>query len=145
MPKQPTSTAPFPEGPRTNAPEGPRINMTTVLLSLDGEPIADDFGLSPMDPRRSSAEAMAKLPHLTLGRAAWHALFARLAGDEKLSGGELWAHGNLAERIRDDESAALTTEEVRLLKNRIGAAYNVEVVMRAMPLLDPNATPPVIK
>lgn len=107
------------------------VDMTIVLTDENHRPIKDQLdGATPGD--------------LTLGHAVAHALFF-VSGDEKdVTPEQKWAWAVLADKIKDDPHAVLTNAEGALIYKRLGKLYNGVVLMRAMPLLDPNRKPPSI-
>jgi hypothetical protein len=119
------------------------INMKTPYLDDAGKPVKDAYGLNPSDP--DFAEKFEKCPDMTLGLAVSHALFATYEDERDLTGDEKWSRGALAARIRDDEAAELTAEEVTVIKRLVGRLYNVAIITWAMPLLDPAAKPAAIR
>ena len=128
---------------RVPAPTPATVDMTTVLLSDEGAPIKDAY-------ERKTAEAQAdpdcdKCPPLTLGHAAAHALFTSFRDEDTLSPEQRWARGALAERIKNEKAAELSSEEVSVIKRLIGKLYGPLIIMRAFPLLDPNAKPERVK
>ena len=118
------------------------LDMTAVLIDDTNKPIPDTTFITNEDP------ACTKCPPLTLGTAAYHALFA-MTQEEQRSGSvtaeQKWQRAVLAVRIKDDKAATLTAEEIALIKSRIGTTYGGMVVLRAYALLDPTAQPPAIK
>lgn len=112
------------------------VDMTTVLRDENGHPAKDALDCTD-----------GKCPVLTLGRAASHALFARLPEDEKdpAQGDHAWARGVLAQRIRDDKAAKLSAEEISVIKQRLGEAYGAVIIMQAYPMIDPGAPVPALK
>jgi hypothetical protein len=103
-----------------------KIDFATSLLDLDGQPLQD------------GEEAV------TLRKIAVNALLATLIVDghtpENLSGEAKIRNALLAEAIHTAKSAIdLKAEDVVLLKERVGRAYQPLLVMRAWALLDPPA------
>jgi hypothetical protein len=118
------------------------IDMTTVLTSDEGQPIPDVADMAPDDP------GCKKCRPLTLGLAAYHALQAVTATEQqngKPTPEEKWQRGALAVQVKTDPRAALSVEEIALIKARIGIIYGSMVILKAYPLLDPAAVPPKIK
>jgi hypothetical protein len=115
------------------------IDMTVVLTDESGKPLPDAVGQDFKDD-----PSCARCPTLTLGHAVAHALFAQLPG-ETVSGDQKWARGVLADKVRDAKAATLTAEEVVVIKRLIGGLYSGSVVVKAYPLLDPNAQPPKVQ
>jgi hypothetical protein len=115
------------------------IDMTVPLVDEIGRPAKDVLAREPDDP------TCAHCPVLTLGHAIAHALFATLPGDKNESAEQKWARGVLADRVRDNKAAALSAEELALIKRDLAEAYGSLVIMQTFPLLDPNAKPPTVK
>jgi hypothetical protein len=118
------------------------IDMTTVVTSDDGQPIPDISDMTPEDP------GCKKCRPLTLGLAAYHALAAVTANEQRdglPTTEEKWQRAALAVRVKTDQHATLSVEEIALIKARIGIIYGGIVILRAFPLLDPTAVPPKIK
>lgn len=114
------------------------VDMTQVLLDDSGRPAPDLSVREEDDPR------CAKCPRLTLGRAVAQALFAAFPED-KDSAEQKWARAALADRIKADKAAALTVEEVAVIKRQLGKAFGGVLLMQAYPALDPNAKTPEVK
>src|SRR5437764_299830 len=114
------------------------IDMTVVLRNEAGTPAIDEYDFIPTRelPRCENC------PPLTLGHAIAHALFAQFPDERDLSAEQKWARGALAMRARDAKDAALSAEEVAVVKRLLAKLYGPIVVVQAFPLLDPNATPP---
>lgn len=111
------------------------IDMTAALLDENDKPIPDQAGIQRV-------EELAAAPALTLGRAVMHALFATLPEERDVSPEEKWARAALAMQIRDDPAAELTAEQIAKIKRLLGRIYGGLIIMRAFPLLDPNAKVP---
>lgn len=114
------------------------VDMTTVLTDQDGAPIKDEF-------ERKGASDCSKCPDLTLGAASAHALFFVSQDEKDVSPEQKWAWSAWAMEIRKNKSVKLTAPESDLLYKRLGKLYGGIVLMRAMPLIDPNRKPPEIK
>lgn len=121
-------------------PVTPRsIDMTVIINDETGKPLKDASQLTKDDPDCSKCAA------LTLGHAAAHALFAIFPDEQNLDGMQRWGRGVLAEKIKDNPAAELTTEDVTVIKRLIGRFYNGVVLLQAYPVLDPNMTPPKLQ
>ena len=118
-----------------------KIDMTVVLQNEAGKPATDEFDFIPTrdQPRCENC------PPLTLGHAIAHALFVQFPDERDLLAEQKWARGTLAMRIKDAKDAALSAEEVAVVKRLLAKLYGPIVVMQAFPLLDPNAKPPTVK
>jgi|HubBroStandDraft_1064217.scaffolds.fasta_scaffold117420_3 hypothetical protein len=110
------------------------IDMTTVLTDERGNPIPDPFEADPKDPQKV-------LPPLTLGSAVAHALFAAFPDEQNLGWETKFTRGMMAERLRNNSEAELTTEELPVIKRLVGRLYGVAIVMKVIPLIDPTAKP----
>lgn len=115
------------------------VDMTTVLTDQDGKVIPDQFTKETDDP------TCAKCAPLTLGNAVAHALFFVSSDEKDVTPEQKWAWSVFADRIRRDQHAALTAAESDLVYRRLGKMYGGIILMRAMPLIDPNRKPPEIK
>ncbi len=114
------------------------VDMTTVLLDQDNQPIKDEF-------ERKGASDCSKCPDLTLGAAAAHALFFIGQDEKDVTPEQKWGWSTWAMEIRKNTAVKLTAPESDLLYKRLGKLYGGIVLMRAMPLIDPNRKPPEIK
>ena len=119
------------------APPGHTIDMTMVLQDEAGKPAKDTL-VSEAKGDRDCANC----PNLTLGAAVAHSLFATYPDERELSGEDKWARARLAQRVKEDKAAALTANEVTLIKRLLAKAYGPIVLLQAYPVLDPNAKPP---
>src|ERR1700722_16463418 len=120
-------------------PKSWTVDMTTVMTDQDGAPIKDQFARTAEDPD------CAKCKSLTLGEACAHALFYVGPDEKDVTAEQKWAWATFAERIRNDPKATLTAAEGDLIYRRLGKIFSGIVLMRAMPLIDPNRHPPEIK
>ena len=114
------------------------VDMTTELKDQDNQPIKDEF-------ERKGASDCSKCPDLTLGSAAAHALFFVGPDEKDVTPEQKWAWSAWAMEIRKNKAVKLTAPESDLLYKRLGKLYGGIVLMRAMPLIDPNRKPPEIK
>lgn len=128
--------------PAIYAAEPPKswtVDMTTVLTDESHRPIKDQLDRAPDD------QSCAKCHDLTLGDAIAHALFF-VGGDEKdVTPEQKWSWAAFAERIRDDKAAQITNTQGDLIYRRLGRLYGGIVLMRAMPLIDPNRKAPTVE
>lgn len=115
------------------------VNMCSVYMDMDGNTMKDAFGLDPNSTEFASD--LEKCRELTLGRVCYHALLANYVDEQNLTWETKWARGDLAQRIRDNTEAILSSEEVTLLKNLIGRMYNVAIITWALPILEPDCKP----
>jgi len=119
--------------------EPPRnVDMTTILTDENDQPIKDEF-------ERRGALDCSKCPDLTLGAAVTHALFFIGQDERDVTPEQKWAWAAWAMEIRKSNSVKLTNAEGDLLYKRLGKLYGGVVLMRAIPLIDPNRKPPEIK
>lgn len=107
------------------------IDMTQVLTDQYGKPIPDATKVTPEDP------TCAKCPPLTLGTAVATALLAEHKEEANLSSLDKAKRATLGLRLLDNKAAILNAKEtadtIRLLN-----VWGSIVVVRAVPLLDPN-------
>lgn len=115
------------------------VDMTAVLTDENGSVIKDEW-LRPRDEKDCS-----KCPDLTLGAAVAHALFYVAPEERDVTGEQKWAWSALAVRIKTDPTAKLTHAEAALIYQRLGRLYSGVVLLRAMPLIDPNLEVPKVK
>jgi hypothetical protein len=124
---------------RAEEPKPWTVDMTTVLTDENGAIVKDEW-LRPRDEKDCS-----KCPDLTLGAAVAHALFYVSPDEHEVTGEQKWAWSALAVRIKSDSAAKLTHAEAALIYQRLGRLYSGIVLLRAMPLIDPNLDVPKIK
>lgn len=103
------------------------IDFTQPIRSLDGTAIS-----------APNTDAKAKPEALTLGDVAVNVLEQMAADDQRLTGEEKFKMDILARKIYRQKAAALTSEEIALIKSRIGKFYGPSVIGSAWHLLDPN-------
>lgn len=121
------------------------VDMTKIMLDEQGKPAKDVMAKDPATPGMPDPDPRCdRCPMLTLGVAISHALFASFQQD-KDTAEQKWARAVLAQRIRDDPQAALTADEISIIKRQLGQAYGGVLLMQAYPLLDPNAKPPAVR
>ncbi|HUX03155.1 MAG TPA: hypothetical protein VMY35_19510 [Phycisphaerae bacterium] len=105
------------------------LDVTQVLLGLDGEPLLDGEKAS-----------------ITLRPICINALMATMETDKGLSGEDKVKIWVLAGKIQKEDRPVLVAEDVTLLKKRIGSAYGPAIVGPAFLLLNGTAaTPPAAK
>lgn len=120
-------------------PKSWTVDMTTVLTDENHHPIKDQFDRTDADP------SCAKCHDLTLGMAVAHSLFF-IGGDEKdVTPEQKWSWAAFADKVREDSAAQITNGQGDLIYRRLGRLYNGVVLLRAMPLIDPNHKPPVLE
>jgi len=118
------------------------INMTQTLTSLTGEPLEE---LEKYDNEKfvSTEETPDENPQhlrkrkITLRSVCIGALTGTLEADRTMKGPDKIKQFTLAVRIQEQEEVDLASEDVTLLKKRIGNMYTTLVVGRAFELLDP--------
>lgn len=120
------------------------IDMTKILYSIkdSDEPLEEFEQYS--NPNFVSTEETPKerLKHtrkviINLRQACLYGLLGYFDDDKVVSGIEKNKWGILAERIQTNDVVDLTSEEITLIKKRIGLAYGSEVVTPAYKLIDP--------
>lgn len=122
-----------------DTPKSWTVDMTTVLTDENHHPIKDQLDRAEGDP------ACAKCHDLTLGDAISHSLFL-VGGDEKdVTPEQKWSWAAYADRIREDKAAQITNTQGDLIYRRLGRLYGGIVLMRAMPLIDPNRKAPTVE
>jgi len=103
------------------------IDFTTALVGLDGKPMMNG------DPKTPVA--------LTLGEVSVTALEAQLEEDRTATGADKFKRDELARKVYQKKSVALTAEEIATIKDRIGKSFGAMVVGAAWRLLDPAVSP----
>jgi|ERR1700723_1490597 len=121
------------------APKSWTVDMTTILMDEDGSPIKDTFD------RKAGDDACAKCRDLTIGAAAAHALLIVGPDERDVTVEQKWSWAFLAERLRHDKAAKIDNATGDLLYRRIGKMYSGLVLLRIMPLLDPNKPVPTVR
>lgn len=101
-----------------------KIDMTTVLLALDGKPI-------PIGPGEDSLNS-------TLRTIVENALLSPLRGDENVTGAKKAEMFILAMRAHTEDQCDMKAEEITMVKERIGRAFPPLIVGRAYEILDPT-------
>ena len=121
----------------TQAPATPTIDFTRKLIGINGIPLwiggpdcSDKAGLVP-------GKTCAK-QELTLSDVAVGALYAQLPEDQKDPPQKKLERDDLARKIYNKKAVVLSSEEISALKQRIGEAYNANIVGPAWRLLDPS-------
>jgi hypothetical protein len=115
------------------------IDMTTVILDEKDKPIKDVIDKDPADTN------CVKCLDLTVGHAIAHALFFVAADESGVTAEQKWSWAVLAERVRDDKAATLTAPQAALIEKRLGKLYGGLVMLRVMPMIEPNRKPPEIE
>ena len=113
------------------------IDMTVVLKDEYGNPMKDIF--------TRDGEDLSSCKELTLGDACAHALHSVSPEEREVTWEQKWSWSTLAERVRKDSKASLNAAEIRLITRRLGKLYGGLILMQAIPLLDPNAKPPLVE
>lgn len=114
------------------AADPPRtIDMTTVLTDQKGRPIPDATMATAEDP------ACGKCGPLTLGAAVATALLTDRKDEPNLSSLDKAKRATLALRVVDNKAATLTAKETADIV-RLMNIWGSIVVVRALPVLDPN-------
>jgi hypothetical protein len=125
-------------------------DYSAVLTDLRGDPIVDEFTHGPRDPETGKfvpARACTKIEYakdpsnceaLTLGGAAANALLVNDPDNPNLDEKEKRRRGNLADRLFRGGNIDLDPKDVVLIQRMISKVYGNLVIMRALPLLDPN-------
>ncbi len=119
-----------------------RIDFSTVLLDLKGNPLKERIKVAGQDTERD----------MTLSHASVEALMSLFPNEQNISGDERNKRGILAARLHDQEEVDeqgnrirkivdLKVDEVKLIKDLIGRAYPPLLVMRAYEILDPPPPP----
>jgi len=118
------------------------VDMTTPLFDEAGVPIKDGFNRNPTENKADPD--CSNCPQLTVGDAVAHALFFIQQG-ESVTPEQKWSWAILAEKVRKDKAAALNAAQADLIYKRLGILYSGAILMKAMPLIDPNRQPPEVK
>jgi hypothetical protein len=115
------------------------VDMTTVMTDENGAAIKDEW-------TRGTDKDCSHCPSLTLGAAVSHALCNTLPDERNdVPGDQKWAWCAVGARVRSDPSAKLTGAETDLIYRRLSKMYSGIVLLKAMPLIDPNHKVPEIK
>ena len=93
------------------------VKVMTSLTDLDGTPFEG--------------------PVTTLRDVMVLSLKAQMQGDEKVSPETKYGWGKLARRIMTNEEVSLKAEEIVILKDRIGRAFNCVVVEQVFDAMEP--------
>jgi hypothetical protein len=115
------------------------VDMTTVLIDQDGKVIKDQYVRDADDVNCD------RCPPFTLGAACAHALFLVSADEKDVTAEQKWAWAKFADDIRNKSDVKLNSAQVDLLVKRLGKFYGGVILMRAIPLIDPNRKPPEIR
>lgn len=119
-----------------------KINMTTVLTSLDGKPIEEMEryeNLTFVSTEKTPDERVqhVRRKKLILRDVCTQAFASPIDSDKGASGMEKNKWFLLSLKIQQNDEVDLTSEEISLLKNRIGKVYTILIVGRSYELLDP--------
>ena len=99
-----------------------------------------DYGFKTIDGKEIKAEDASS--SLNLGMVCINSLLMTLKDDrgqpENLSGKEKLKMYDLSMKMKDGGMIDLTTEEIVLIKDRVGKAYNVLIVGQAFKILEGN-------
>jgi hypothetical protein len=123
--------------PAGAAPAGERqgIDFTQVLAGANGEVLTQ--GAKDCKPGQLPGKDCPLEPQ-TLGDVALVALLAMIDEDRNLDPRKKWERDQLARKVFGNRQAALSPEEIALIKDRIGKVYGPAQVGAAWPLLDPT-------
>lgn len=105
------------------------IDFTQEIKGLNGEPFTQPITNKPNT----------KPENLTLGDVTVNALETPVPDDIKLSGEDKFKMDLLARKVYKAKAVALTPDEIKTIKDRIGKIYAATVVGAAWRLLDPEA------
>jgi len=106
---------------------------STPLTDLRGQAFVDE--MVPACQREVKPDTCAPL---TLGVAAANALSMNDPDEKDLAPREKARRGRLAERVYNGGNFDLGADDVALIKRLMNKLYGNVVMMRALPLLDPN-------
>lgn len=107
-----------------------RIDFTTALYDADGKVITECID----DPAPKEFQDCKSRRPVTLGTVTMRAL---TAPEQNLLADESLRRGQLALVVYKSTGAALTTDEITLIKKQIAKFYAPMIVVRAFPILDP--------
>ena len=110
--------------------QGHAIDFTQVMKGLDGTAFTQTSG---------TTEKPQKPEQITLGDISVNALETLMPDDAKLTGEDKFKMDMLARKVYKAKSVTLSTDEVNLLKQRIGKLYGATIVGAAWRMLDPEA------
>lgn len=117
-----------------------KIDVTPVLKDFNGEPLMHQkrsiAGIA-LCPECTMMIRRAMIP-LTLRLALTNALTAPTPRNRALDSKEKFDQGEFARRIYDEDTLSLQSEEITLLKDAVGAAYDPLEVFLIHSLLDPK-------
>lgn len=124
-------------------------NIDIILLDYDNKPIKDG---APKYKRNEAGEPVYDtvtgdpviLEHrdLTLKAVCFNALRAQIPGDESMTGEDKVKFYALGHKLSAGGVVDLTTDELALLKNRIGRAYDFITFGRSSEVLDTDYVEP---
>lgn len=110
------------------------IDFTTPLLNQDGKPKIECLRVNSEDKTKCTDEI-----NMTLG---WLLRFALDIPDERgaqPSAAEIYKRGKLSEKIKSNDSAELSVDEAKLLKDQIiKMNYQTSIKFQALRLIDPK-------
>lgn len=118
----------------------PPVDLSKIVLDFTGKPVPDTTFVTPADPQCE------KCAPLTLAGVLVRALISPLEEDKSGDPLQGLTRYMLAQRINATPSAVeLTTEEVVVLKRRIGRAWGPLVSGQTILAIDPGAKPPQLQ
>lgn len=112
------------------------IDFTQVLNNLYGKPLPGFDCISDKD--KPAPEPGKNCGALTLGDASINALESSLEQDRNEAPIKKFERDQLARLIHDNKAAVLNSEQIALIKDRIGKAFTAAVVGASWPMLDPS-------
>lgn len=102
-------------------------DFSSVITDPDGKPFP-----SCSDPKLAECAKP-----FTLGAAASAALLTQSLGDERMTAEQKVSRAALALKVRDAGQLDLKAEDVAMIKDAVGKAYQPLVVYRVFGLVDP--------
>jgi len=109
------------------------IDFTQIVIGVTGEPLTQAG--KDCKPGQVPGKDCPLEPQ-TLGDLALVALLAQIDEDRNLDPRKKYERDQLARKIFKNRNAALSPEEIALIKERIGKVYGPAQVGAAWPLLD---------
>ncbi|MEJ0093329.1 MAG: hypothetical protein WDN46_07805 [Methylocella sp.] len=113
--------------------DGRVIPFQAVLHGARGDELREP---APIDPTTNKPIPSVEGKLITLGDVAINALLIATRGDETLAGTEKVRRGELARNIFAHPEEPLKIDEIKLIKDRIGVVYTVDVVTPAWHILE---------
>ena len=103
------------------------MDWQQLVTDFDGEPVFEERIIrGRIEVKTATVDGREEPAKLTLGRACINALINERQGDEQQTGAQRFDRSVLALKVNEDKP--LTTEDVALIKERVGRQYRADVV-----------------